>query len=132
MRAVSAIVESAAIYTLLLVSTLISNNRDSFVIFTLFDCIPPTIGLVFSYIIIRVSRGTSYEKSEAISSGTSIYFRNAHDHPTYELRDSDRNPVGVPGTTVQVRVHLERETETQVACTSYESHIDKHPEEAVV
>ncbi|KAJ7234883.1 hypothetical protein B0H12DRAFT_1238933 [Mycena haematopus] len=129
MRAVSAIVESAAIYTLLLVSTLISNNRDSFVILTLIECTPPTIGLVFAYIIVRVSRGTSYEESENVASGTSIYFRNAHDHPTYEL---DGNPVGVPGPTVQVRVRLERETETQAACTSYGSHIDKHAEEPVV
>ncbi|KAF7348031.1 hypothetical protein MSAN_01755500 [Mycena sanguinolenta] len=63
MRILSIIVESAAMYTLLLTAILITNRYDEFVTFALIDCTPPTIGLVFSYIIIRVSRGTSYEST---------------------------------------------------------------------
>ncbi|KAJ7234873.1 hypothetical protein B0H12DRAFT_152832 [Mycena haematopus] len=43
MRAVSIIVESAAIYTLVLVGALVSNSADSFVNFVFFNCTPPTI-----------------------------------------------------------------------------------------
>ncbi|KAJ6456469.1 hypothetical protein C8R45DRAFT_1222151 [Mycena sanguinolenta] len=58
-RAISMVVESAAIYTLVLVGALVSNRANSFLSFVFFDCTPSTIGLVFSYIIIRVSRGTA-------------------------------------------------------------------------
>ncbi|KAK7012814.1 hypothetical protein R3P38DRAFT_1557304 [Favolaschia claudopus] len=57
-RVLSVLVESAAIYTLLLIATMIA--EQSFVSFILINCGSPTIGVVFSYIIIRVSRGTSY------------------------------------------------------------------------
>ncbi|KAF7359670.1 hypothetical protein MVEN_00691200 [Mycena venus] len=60
LRIVSVIVESAATFTTMLVATLVVGRLKGFVIFILIDCLPPTTGLVFSYIIIRVSRGTSY------------------------------------------------------------------------
>ncbi|KAF7376767.1 hypothetical protein MSAN_00094000 [Mycena sanguinolenta] len=41
MRAISIIVESAAIYTLVLVGALVSNRANSFVNFVFFDCTPP-------------------------------------------------------------------------------------------
>ncbi|KAJ7796585.1 hypothetical protein B0H14DRAFT_2914047 [Mycena olivaceomarginata] len=59
-RILSIIIESAAIYTAVLVATLVVARLRGFAIFILMDCLCPTIGLVFLYIIIRVSRGTSY------------------------------------------------------------------------
>ncbi|KAJ6472478.1 hypothetical protein C8R45DRAFT_1077990 [Mycena sanguinolenta] len=101
MRAVSIIVESAAIYTLLLVATLISNSVESYVNFVLFNCTPPTIGLVFSYIIIRVSRGTSCEENATIAGTESMRFR-----PPQTVTQAHE---------MAVQVRLERETETQAA-----------------
>ncbi|KAF7376726.1 hypothetical protein MSAN_00089800 [Mycena sanguinolenta] len=107
-RAISIIVESAAIYTLVLVGALVSNRANSFVNFAFFDCTPPTIGLVFSYIIIRVSRGTACENHLTSSTfpSRSMRFRPRDAHPelntqAYEL---DRNP--------GVQVHLDHETGT--------------------
>ncbi|KAJ7471621.1 hypothetical protein B0H11DRAFT_2196090 [Mycena galericulata] len=60
LKVVSIIIESAAIYTLLLAATLIIDRFNIFLNYVLFACISPTIGLVFSYIIIRISRGTAY------------------------------------------------------------------------
>ncbi|KAF7368467.1 hypothetical protein MVEN_00169900 [Mycena venus] len=65
-RIVSIIVESAAVYTAMLAATLVVARLRGFGIFILVDCLSPTIltqndfkGLIFSSIIIRVSRGTS-------------------------------------------------------------------------
>ncbi|KAF7376691.1 Ras-domain-containing protein [Mycena sanguinolenta] len=117
MRAVSAIVESAAIYTLVLVGALVSNKINSYVNFVFFNCTPPTIGLVFSYIIIRVSRGTSYGDSQTVISRPSIRFREAHSTRTqaYEL---DRNP-GSPLGPGPLQLHLEGESETQIAIVKH-------------
>ncbi|KAJ7579053.1 hypothetical protein C8J56DRAFT_1059287 [Mycena floridula] len=49
-------------------ATLICTQLASFVAFILADCIPPTIGLVFSHIIIAASRGSSYESMETTAS----------------------------------------------------------------
>ncbi|KAJ6541564.1 hypothetical protein B0H19DRAFT_1173618 [Mycena capillaripes] len=59
-RIVSIIVESAAVYTAMLVATLVVARLRGFGIYILFDCLTPTIGLVFSSIIIRVGHGTSF------------------------------------------------------------------------
>ncbi|KAF8136036.1 hypothetical protein K438DRAFT_1786579 [Mycena galopus ATCC 62051] len=50
----------AAVYTLLLIAQLIANALGSFISVLLMALVPSTVGLVFSYIIIRVSRGSSY------------------------------------------------------------------------
>ncbi|KAJ6537683.1 hypothetical protein B0H19DRAFT_1270103 [Mycena capillaripes] len=73
MRILSVVVESATIYTLLLIGFLISGRFNSYAVYLLVDIASPTIGLIFSYIIIRVSRGTSYgEKTELNPTMTSI------------------------------------------------------------
>ncbi|KAF8181747.1 hypothetical protein K438DRAFT_1179902 [Mycena galopus ATCC 62051] len=116
MRVVSVIVESSAIYTFLLVGTLISNSTSSYVNFVFFNCTPPTIGLVFSYIIIRVSQGTSYGESAATATVGTVQFRRGPLTTTYEL---DQNPSGAVGP---VQVRLERETETHIT-DSDEPHV---------
>jgi len=70
---ISILVESAAIYTLLLVGLLVSTRLNSFASYILSDCVSPMIGLVFSYIIVRVGRGTSYGEKNELSSA--MYFR---------------------------------------------------------
>ncbi|KAF7376766.1 hypothetical protein MSAN_00093900 [Mycena sanguinolenta] len=96
MRAISIIVESAAIYTLVLAGALFSNRVNSFVNFVFFDCTPPTIGLVFPYIIIiRVSHSTGYE--EQPTNATLL----------------DRTP------DVQVRLDCKTETDTTRISSNY-------------
>ncbi|KAJ6456428.1 hypothetical protein C8R45DRAFT_1034453 [Mycena sanguinolenta] len=115
-RAVSAIVESAAIYTLVLVGALISNKVNSYVNFVFFNCTPPTIGLVFSYIIIRVSRGTSYGGAETVASRPTIQFQA---HPTAtQIYELDRNP-GSPVGPGPLQLHLEDGSETQIAIVKH-------------
>ncbi|KAF8166331.1 hypothetical protein K438DRAFT_1984376 [Mycena galopus ATCC 62051] len=84
-RILSVVVESAAIYTAVLVATLVMARLRGFAIIVLMDCLSPTIvrnlplhslrhlekrneilkiqGLIFSSIIIRIGRGTSYEST---------------------------------------------------------------------
>ncbi|KAF7334791.1 hypothetical protein MSAN_02365700 [Mycena sanguinolenta] len=98
MRAISIIVESAAIYTLVLAGALFSNRVNSFANFVFFDCTPPTIvnrGLVFPYIIIRVSHSTGYE--EQPTNATLL----------------DRTP------DVQVRLDCKTETDTTRISSNY-------------
>ncbi|KAJ7021880.1 hypothetical protein C8F04DRAFT_1139644 [Mycena alexandri] len=104
-KLVSVIVESAAMYTLLLVGILISNSVDSFVNFVFFNCTPPTIGLVFSYIIIRVSRGTSYGDDTDVPS-TMDFGRPTTASERFELGRSENIRSGSQG---EVQVRLERD-----------------------
>ncbi|KAF8138049.1 hypothetical protein K438DRAFT_1881014, partial [Mycena galopus ATCC 62051] len=122
MRVLSVIIESAAIYTLLLVGTLISNEASSYVNFVFFNCTPPTIGLVFSYIIIRVSRGTSYGENPATATVGTVHFRQGPLTTNYELDQTPSGPVGA------VQVRLERET----VADSDEPHIGKDSGNAMV
>ncbi|KAJ6459736.1 hypothetical protein C8R47DRAFT_1161817 [Mycena vitilis] len=106
-KVVSVIVESAAFYTLLLIAQLITNRLGSFVNYIVVDCTPPAIGLVFSYIIIRVSRGSSYgDSSGGVGVDTSLS-RDRANGQAYELSQS-RNRSGTRTEPVQVR--LERTT----------------------
>ncbi|KAJ7479333.1 hypothetical protein B0H11DRAFT_2233764 [Mycena galericulata] len=83
---------TATMYTLLLTGTLISEGLNSYVNYILFDCTPPTIGLVFSYIIIRVGRGTSYgEASQSLP--TMSVNRGQSNIQTFELSAPAGNPL---------------------------------------
>ncbi|KAJ6459577.1 hypothetical protein C8R45DRAFT_1221320 [Mycena sanguinolenta] len=113
----------AAIYTAVLVATMIIIRTESFVFFVFIDCVSkicpdlpmllyanvsvqlsPLIGLVFLYIIIRVSRGTSY--GERTMGTTSI----SQGHYRANNRDFQAGPtIGAPsrsggGTEVQIRL----------------------------
>ncbi|KAJ7087459.1 hypothetical protein C8R44DRAFT_893167 [Mycena epipterygia] len=104
MKVIPIIVESASMYTLLLVGIIISLSFNSYVNYLLIDCTPPTIGLVFSYIIIRVSRGTAYGDStdnEATGMGQT-------DNQTLEFNHSP-NRFSRPGTDrIELDVREER------------------------
>ncbi|KAJ7479343.1 hypothetical protein B0H11DRAFT_2423486 [Mycena galericulata] len=85
------LVESATLYSLFLIGILILAGLKSYVVYILIDCISPITGLVFSYIIIRVGRGTSY--SEASQSLPTMSFnRGQSNTQTFELSDSAGNP----------------------------------------
>ncbi|KAJ7642339.1 hypothetical protein DFH06DRAFT_1477531 [Mycena polygramma] len=126
MRILSIIVESAAIYTLLLIATLISDHVASFVTFVLIDCSSPTIGLVFSYIIIRVSRGTSFGESTDQGTITSIRAR----HPTDRTLESGQRLGAHSGAKSEVQIRLEhtsrgtRGTETEMDSASRDDGLD--------
>ncbi|KAK0493877.1 hypothetical protein EDD18DRAFT_1464663 [Armillaria luteobubalina] len=57
---ITLIVESAAVYTVVLIAQIITQGFESYTCFVLFDVQCPIIGIVFSMIIIRVSRGQSH------------------------------------------------------------------------
>ncbi|KAK0492557.1 hypothetical protein EDD18DRAFT_1183138 [Armillaria luteobubalina] len=61
------IVESAAVYTAVLIAQLITLGFESYTCFVLFDVQCPIIGIVFSMIIIRVSRGQSHGDGAEVS-----------------------------------------------------------------
>ncbi|KAJ7076677.1 hypothetical protein B0H15DRAFT_863511 [Mycena belliarum] len=86
MKVLSILVESAAIYTMLLIAMLIVNRVNPLAGFIFYDIAPPTIGLVFSYIIIRVSRGTSYGDGDT----TAISLTN----PTFERSYATNRTLG--------------------------------------
>ncbi|KAF8172557.1 hypothetical protein K438DRAFT_1981405 [Mycena galopus ATCC 62051] len=102
-RIITIVVESAAVYTLLLIAQLIANSLGSFVTYILIDMTPATIGLVFSYIIIRVSRGSSYGDSSG-RIDTSLSRERANN---YELSGTRG---GRTGMRSEVQVRLERVT----------------------
>ncbi|KAK0191891.1 hypothetical protein F5146DRAFT_484112 [Armillaria mellea] len=57
---ITLVVESAAVYTVILITQIITLGLESYISFVLFDIQCPIIGIVFSMIIIRVSRGQSH------------------------------------------------------------------------
>ncbi|KAJ7302714.1 hypothetical protein DFH08DRAFT_904773 [Mycena albidolilacea] len=71
LRILSVLVESTAIYTLILIPILICARVGTLTIYILLDMTAPTIGLVFSFIIIAVSRGTSYGENTTNETTTS-------------------------------------------------------------
>ncbi|KAJ7759905.1 hypothetical protein B0H16DRAFT_1815085 [Mycena metata] len=101
-KVVSIMVESAATYTLLLVVQLVTLSLNSYISYVATDCTPATIGIVFSYIIIRVSRGSSYGDSTPSAPPTSR--SRERGNATYEL--STRSQLS--GTRTEVQVKLER------------------------
>ncbi|KAJ7132455.1 hypothetical protein C8R44DRAFT_871411 [Mycena epipterygia] len=100
MKFVSVLVESAAMYTVLLTASLITNVLRSYVNYILCNCTPPTIGIVFSYIIIRMRRENSYGDSTA----SAINTRGRESSPTFENSSSRVTHSGMS----QVQVRLER------------------------
>ncbi|KAJ7766137.1 hypothetical protein B0H16DRAFT_1717364 [Mycena metata] len=99
--------QKAATYTLLLVVQLVTSSLNSYISYIATDCTPATIGIVFSYIIIRVSRGSSYGDSTVSVPPTSR--SRERGNATYEL--STRNQLS--GTRTEVQVKLERTVHQQ-------------------
>ncbi|KAJ7751439.1 hypothetical protein B0H16DRAFT_832027 [Mycena metata] len=108
MRVVAIIVESAALYTLLLVATIITTSVGTFVNFIFLSLLPPAIGVVFSYIIIRVSRGTSYGDETDSPSMHSLKPLDARRSGAPERFDVSRNH-NVSSARREVQVRLEQD-----------------------
>ncbi|KAJ7581389.1 hypothetical protein C8J56DRAFT_1057377 [Mycena floridula] len=106
-KIVSIIVESAAIYTLMLIGQLITDRLDSFYSYVIVNCIPATIGIVFSYIIIRVSRGSSFGDTTVNGGGTTSVSRGGTNHRAFELGPTRTHRRGI---TSQVQIKLEHTT----------------------
>ncbi|PBK70616.1 hypothetical protein ARMSODRAFT_87963 [Armillaria solidipes] len=68
---IALVVESAAVYTVLLICLIITLGLGSFIYYVLFDIQAAVVGIVFSMIIIRVSQGQAHGDSTgaAASSG---------------------------------------------------------------
>ncbi|KAK0437166.1 hypothetical protein EV421DRAFT_2038336 [Armillaria borealis] len=64
---ITLVVESAAVYTVVLITQIITLGLESYISFVLFDIQSPIIGIVFSMIIIRVSQGQSHGDSGGTS-----------------------------------------------------------------
>ncbi|KAJ7033922.1 hypothetical protein C8F04DRAFT_1234570 [Mycena alexandri] len=124
-RVVAVIVESAAMYSLMLVATIITTSLGSFVNFVFLSLLPPTIGVVFSYIIIRVSRGTSYgDEKDSSSMSTLTTFNAQRSGPErFELSRNQTSMISSARTTVQVRleqdIHQDRDAENGFSDSDY-------------
>ncbi|KAJ7719467.1 hypothetical protein B0H14DRAFT_3900923 [Mycena olivaceomarginata] len=104
-RIVSVLIESAAINTLLLVGLLVTTRLNSLVSYVLSGCSSPTIGLVFSLIIVRVGRGTSYDEgTKSTSVGT--FSTQPPNNPGFEF-SSHRGTQSVTGGEVRVGLDCE-------------------------
>jgi len=104
MKILSVIIESAAINTVVLVATVAVIRNQNFAFFVLIDCLSPLIGLVFSSIIIRVSRGTSYGERRASTTTSSRQYRS-------HLRDLSGDNISTrSGGKNGVQIKLERTT----------------------
>ncbi|KAJ7123369.1 hypothetical protein C8R44DRAFT_783723 [Mycena epipterygia] len=90
MKVIPIIVESASIYTFLLIGIIISLGSNSYTTYILFDC--------FSYIIIRVSRGTTYGDN----TGNEATRTEPTDHQTLEFSRSHNR--GTDRTELEVRM----------------------------
>ncbi|KAJ7041497.1 hypothetical protein C8F04DRAFT_1079029 [Mycena alexandri] len=108
-RLVAVIVESAALYTLLLVATIITTRIGTFVNFVFLSLLPPTIGLVFSYIIIRVGRGTSYGDETDSPSMKSLNPWDAQRNGAPERFELSRNQNMLSSARREVQVQLEHD-----------------------
>ncbi|KAJ7686872.1 hypothetical protein B0H14DRAFT_3056770 [Mycena olivaceomarginata] len=107
MRILSVIFESASMYTAVLLATLVVARLKGFAVFILIDCLPPTIGLVFSYIIIRVSRGTSYGESTVNGTTTSLGRYRPNNRPFDSGQSFSTRSAGKS----EVQIRLERTTD---------------------
>ncbi|KAJ6560372.1 hypothetical protein B0H19DRAFT_1260982 [Mycena capillaripes] len=103
-KILSVIVESAAIYTTVLLATLVVARIEGFAVYILIDCLSPTIGLVFSYIIIRVRRGISYGESPVDATAGSLRFQ-----PNSRAFESGQG-ISMPSVEIQIRLNTERTT----------------------
>ncbi|KAJ7176245.1 hypothetical protein C8R43DRAFT_1230408 [Mycena crocata] len=128
-RITTIIVESAAVYTLLLIGQLITNRLGSFTNYIIVNCTPAAIGLVFSYIIIRVSRGSSYGDS---SGNVDTSLSRERGPNQFELSQTRNN---LSGTRSQVQVRLETVTHHHSDLDSVhkdDSNSGKYPDGSVV
>lgn len=82
---VKLIVESAAIYTVVLIAEIIALGVGSAVYDVLFDIQSPIIGIVFSMIIIRVSRGQAQGDTSESTDGT-IAWRHSSTEESVQIR----------------------------------------------
>ncbi|KAJ7850440.1 hypothetical protein B0H13DRAFT_1905676 [Mycena leptocephala] len=113
LKILSVLVESAAIYTLILIPTLVCARLGTFAVYILLDMTAPTIlnmefesiqGLVFSFIIIAVSRGTSYGENATNTTTTSLSNFQARGRRTHEL---DQSLSTRSATRPEVHIQLE-------------------------
>ncbi|KAF8169009.1 hypothetical protein K438DRAFT_1983586 [Mycena galopus ATCC 62051] len=114
LKILSVLVESAAIYTLLLIPTLICARLGSFAVFILLQMSAPTIGLVFSHIILAVIRGTSYGDTTTNSTTTSSSDFRARLRRNNDTLDFGRSSTR-SATRPEVHVQLEQTIEPQGA-----------------
>ncbi|KAJ7435891.1 hypothetical protein B0H11DRAFT_2295186 [Mycena galericulata] len=130
-KIISILVESAAMYTLFLAGALIAEGLNSYVSFIMVDCIPPTIGLVFSYIIIRVSRGTSYgENSRTLPS--TVTHGQLNNTQTFELSTAGHNPPPELQVRLQQTTHQHSDAVQDVDTETTESKGAKYGEPTLV
>ncbi|KAF8168611.1 hypothetical protein K438DRAFT_1856313 [Mycena galopus ATCC 62051] len=118
LKIVSVIVESAAIYTAILLVTIAVVQTQNFAFFVVIDCLPPTIGLVFSHIIIRVSRGTSFGETTVNLNTTTTSQQYSSNHHDFRPGESI---ITRSGGKTEVHIRLEQITQGSAAVKAGES-----------
>lgn len=120
-RAFSLIIESAAIYSLLLFVALILAIAGSNGLYIVFDMLPPMIGIIFLYVILRGSKNNQDTTNGAITTGNSTFTNISSIRHTPRLRTSidleypsethasSLSPASIhPIRAESVQVHVER------------------------
>jgi len=82
-RVVNVIVESAAVYCACLVVLIVTSAKSSDVMFTVLDMMPHLMAIIFSLIIVRVFRGTSFattRRNDTSGLGTMRFGARTHQH----------------------------------------------------
>ncbi|KAF7345183.1 hypothetical protein MSAN_01894700 [Mycena sanguinolenta] len=126
----SVLIESAAIYTLLSVGLLITTRLGKLASLVLSSVSSPMIGLVFSHIIVRVGRGTSYG-AETGSTSSMEFSTQPPQHRSYELSVSRRTQV-MAGTEVQISLDHNSQRGLDGVVPENSSHLSKYGEGPVV
>ncbi|KAK6992928.1 hypothetical protein R3P38DRAFT_3224296 [Favolaschia claudopus] len=135
MLVVSVLVESAAIYTLLSVALLISTRMNSFASFVISSISSPMIGLVFSHIIVRVGKGTSYggeQTDRTESTSASMQFTT---QPPISVPSNNDNNQGYGrsyelGSMASRRTHSIARTEIQLTLDEDDGEAESRREDA--
>ncbi|KAE9391807.1 hypothetical protein BT96DRAFT_1000946 [Gymnopus androsaceus JB14] len=76
----SILVESAAVYSALLIVHIVLLSMDSFLIFVFIDTQSPIIGIVFSSIIISVTQGSAFGDTPEESNSIPSTYRSSSEH----------------------------------------------------
>ncbi|PBK81365.1 hypothetical protein ARMGADRAFT_782587 [Armillaria gallica] len=118
---IALVVESAAVCTVLLIAQVITLGLRSPIHNVLFDIQAPIIGIVFSMIIIRVSRGEVQGSISAITDGSIVWHRSTTEETATNIEARLRE-IGAHSDDVGAQQKSSKiSTETNIGSTRFKS-----------
>ncbi|KAF9000324.1 hypothetical protein BDQ17DRAFT_1360043 [Cyathus striatus] len=134
MRVVHIILESAGMYTLVLVLTLIGYLTKNNYQFTTLDATSPTIGIAFTLIIVRVGLGLSSDNTTVAAVSTVRYNVNVPSHATARSSTTDHTLSDLnPNVRVNISKEVLREDEREGVSTDHlsKSQVDRQRKKGI-